>query len=215
MHPRHNYDQTTNKHGTQLLQLCHSLGLYIVNGGVRGDSYGQFTYSSCLGDSTVDYFITDLSLVSLRAFTVSPLTPLSDHSKTTLYLYRSTRNLEVSQQTKLHPIKTCYKQKENTAEIYQNAIRQQQVQVLLNNFLEKAFQHNGEGVNKGVENLNKIDDLSASLSNLKASNRKAKNNKNMTNGRLTMNVKILEKTLSQKYRDPDNQNTHLHYITKH
>ena len=37
---------------------------------------GTPTYSSSLGSSTVDYFITDLNPESLRAFTVSPLTPL-------------------------------------------------------------------------------------------------------------------------------------------
>ena len=29
---RHNYEKTTNKNRPQLLQLCHTLGLYIVNG---------------------------------------------------------------------------------------------------------------------------------------------------------------------------------------
>jgi hypothetical protein len=56
--PRHNCDKTTNKNGSQVLQLSHTLGLYIV-------------HSSSLGSSTVDYFITNLNLESLRAFTVS------------------------------------------------------------------------------------------------------------------------------------------------
>ena len=30
--PRHNYDNITNKNGSQLLQLCWMLGMYIVNG---------------------------------------------------------------------------------------------------------------------------------------------------------------------------------------
>jgi hypothetical protein len=48
---RHNYDKTTNKNGSKLLQLCHKLGLYIVNGRLRGDSYGRYTDSSSLGSS--------------------------------------------------------------------------------------------------------------------------------------------------------------------
>ena len=43
--PRHNYDHITNKNGSQLLQLCCTLGMYIVNGRLRGDSYGRYTYS--------------------------------------------------------------------------------------------------------------------------------------------------------------------------
>ena len=51
---KHNYDNITNKDGSQLLQLCRTLGMYIVNGRLRGDSYGRYTYSSSLGSSTVD-----------------------------------------------------------------------------------------------------------------------------------------------------------------
>ena len=42
--PRHNYDNITNKNVSQLLQLCRMLGMYIVNGRLRGDSYGRYTY---------------------------------------------------------------------------------------------------------------------------------------------------------------------------
>ncbi len=49
-----NCDQTVNAHGRQLLQLCRGLALYIVNGRLRGDSLGRYTYSSALGNSTVD-----------------------------------------------------------------------------------------------------------------------------------------------------------------
>ena len=40
---RHNYDRTTTK-GSQLLQFCRRLSLYIVNGRPRGDSCGRYTY---------------------------------------------------------------------------------------------------------------------------------------------------------------------------
>ena len=48
------------------------LGLYIVVGFKETIRY---TYRSSPGSNTVDYFITDLNLESLRVFTVSPLTP--------------------------------------------------------------------------------------------------------------------------------------------
>ncbi|KAK3511279.1 hypothetical protein QTP70_034774, partial [Hemibagrus guttatus] len=38
--PHHNFDSQVNKNGQDLLQLCQSLGLYIVNGRTRGDSSG-------------------------------------------------------------------------------------------------------------------------------------------------------------------------------
>ena len=76
---RNNYDKNSNKSGKQVLQLCRVLDLYIVNGGLWGDSFGRYTYCSKLGSSTVDYAITDLDQTSLSAFTVKEQTPLSDH----------------------------------------------------------------------------------------------------------------------------------------
>ena len=63
--PRQNYDKSTNAHRKEILQLCRSLGLYIVNGRVRGDSRGRYTYNSALGSSTVDYTFTDLNFTFL------------------------------------------------------------------------------------------------------------------------------------------------------
>ncbi len=59
---RNNHDLTVNKNGKDLLQLCRSLGLYIINGRLRGDTLGRFTFCSPLGNSTVDYMITVKSL---------------------------------------------------------------------------------------------------------------------------------------------------------
>jgi hypothetical protein len=65
---------------------------------------------------------------------------------------------------------------------------QQQIQYLLDNFLDKTFNCNSEGVNLAVENLNSIFHLSASISNLNVSSRQPKKFKTMTNG-LMMNAK--------------------------
>ncbi|KAI4885658.1 hypothetical protein NFI96_003646 [Prochilodus magdalenae] len=83
---RNNLDRTTNKSGKELVQLCRALGLYMLNGRVRGDSFGRFTYCSALGASVVDYAITDMDPSSFNAFTVRQQTPLSDHSQINVYL---------------------------------------------------------------------------------------------------------------------------------
>ena len=141
------------------------LGMYIVNGRLRGDSYGRYTYSSSLGSSTVDYFITELNPESLRAFSQSTDT-LLNHSKITLYLNRAILNHEASKSKKRNNIKKCYRWKGSIVENYPKIIRQQII-LLLDNFLGKTFHCNSEGVNLAVENLDSIFDLSASLSNLK------------------------------------------------
>ena len=60
-------------------------------------------------------------------------------------------------------------------EIYKKTIRQQQIQSLLDNFLDKMLHCNGEGVNLADENLNSIFPLSASLTNQKISSRQEEN----------------------------------------
>ena len=106
---RNNFDKTVNRNGQQLLQLCHVLGLYIAKGRLRGDSFGLYTHSSPLGYSTVDYSITELEPFSVRAFAVSPLTPISDHSKITLYIRKTPTVPQVPEPSKLNPSKQPYR----------------------------------------------------------------------------------------------------------
>lgn len=78
--PCYKTDLQIHKNQRDLLQLCQSLNLYIVSGRLRGDSLGKCTFCPPLGNSKVDYIVTDLDPFSLSAFIVKPLTPLSDHS---------------------------------------------------------------------------------------------------------------------------------------
>ncbi|XP_041955681.1 uncharacterized protein LOC121714729 [Alosa sapidissima] len=121
---RNNYDKIINTHGRALLELCQCQGLYIVNGRLRGDSLGQYTYSSVLGCSTVDYFITDLHENHLRAFTVNPLAPFSDHSQITFYLNRTNGKPKFSQSSIMHRMSNTYRWRENSKDQYVKTIRQ-------------------------------------------------------------------------------------------
>jgi hypothetical protein len=59
-HPRHNYDNITNNNGSQLLQLCRTLVMYVVM-----------------------YVVTDFNPESLRVFsqpTDTPIRPQQNHS---------------------------------------------------------------------------------------------------------------------------------------
>ncbi len=159
-------DRTVNSHGRQLLQLCRGLALYIVNGRLRGDSLGRYTYSSALGNSTVDYTITDLHLSSLRAFTVKPLKPFSDHSQTTLYIKQS--------ETSPTPIRTPYqmikimsfKWTENSATNYINVVESPEIQSLLHSLQTQIYPKNQFGINQEVQDLNNILYKTAQKSNL-------------------------------------------------
>ena len=49
--------QKVNNSSELLTELCTSLGLYLLNGRVRGDSLGRCLQLSSLGCSTIDYMI--------------------------------------------------------------------------------------------------------------------------------------------------------------
>ena len=163
---RNNFDKSVNKNGHQLLQMCRTLGLYMVNGQLRGDSFGLYTHSSPLGNSTVDYSITDLDPSYLRAFTVSPLTPLSDHSKITLYIRKRPTEPHVAEPSRLNPSKQPYRWTSHSKDDYQRAIGHPTIQMQLDHFLSTLYPHSNDGLNQAVGDLNYIFDKTALLSYL-------------------------------------------------
>ena len=99
-------------------------------------------------------------------------------------------------------------------ETYQKTIRKEQIQPLLDNFLDKMFHCNSEGVNLEVEHLNSIFNLSASLANLNISSRQTKKmnkNDNWFDEECKNLIKKLRDLSNQKHRDPENLSLRLHY----
>lgn len=213
-HPsRQNCDETVNAHGRQLLQLCRGLALYIVNGRLRGDSLGRYTYSSALGNSTVDYTITDLDLSSLRAFTVKPLKPFSDHSQIILYIKQS----ETSPQTIRTPYQMSkimsFKWTETSASNYSTAVDSSEIQSLIHSFQIQEYPKNQFGINQEVQDLNNIFYKTAQKSNLAIV--KPKKKYLDTDKWFDLDCKALRKNLrnlsNQKHRQPDNPDLRLLY----
>ena len=55
--PRKSFGTHVNDLGKQLLEMCKSLDLRILNGRCKGDSLGQITFHGNQGSSTVNYII--------------------------------------------------------------------------------------------------------------------------------------------------------------
>jgi hypothetical protein len=53
---RHSRDNTIDSRGKDLLEICISHKLRIINGRIFGDSFGKFTCHNYAGSSVVDYF---------------------------------------------------------------------------------------------------------------------------------------------------------------
>ena len=78
---RNSRDNETNRRGLDLLELCKSVDLRIVNGRKTGDPFGDFTCIKHNGNSMVDYLITSpASFENIPCFNVGEFLPwLSDH----------------------------------------------------------------------------------------------------------------------------------------
>ena len=78
---RVNTDHQSNTHGHNVIDLCKTCNLRILNGRKLGDSFGKPTFFSNEGcPSTIDYaIISDMYLHQVSSFTVKPQRSLSDH----------------------------------------------------------------------------------------------------------------------------------------
>ena len=67
--------------GKELLEMCKSLGLLILNGRKVGDLFGGYTSFQWNGSSVVDYVLASHSIYSsISYFTIGKFVPwLSDH----------------------------------------------------------------------------------------------------------------------------------------
>ena len=106
---RNSKHKATNKRGLELLDMCKSLELNILNGRTVGDPYGEFTSFQAKGNSVVDYLITSDSLVSeVAMFSVGNFIPwLSDHCP---IVYNFEINEELVKSHPKHPLKPAPKQ---------------------------------------------------------------------------------------------------------
>ena len=73
-------DQTVNSFGRKLVELCQVTNLLILNGRVKGDATGAFTFQTTTGSSVVDYFIASPGLFNHDlVLCVQESMPESDH----------------------------------------------------------------------------------------------------------------------------------------
>ncbi|XP_061472647.1 uncharacterized protein LOC133380093 [Rhineura floridana] len=83
---RQSKDKGCNFAGLCLLQMTHALDLIVLNGGVVGDLHGEYTYVTCHGTSTIDYFMVSPNLLQHVVRCNTDIRDESDHLPLTLTL---------------------------------------------------------------------------------------------------------------------------------
>ena len=88
MPTRNSEDKDIDSRGKELIELCKSLGLVVLNGRKIGDLFGKYTSLQWNGSSVVDYVLVDQSIFSaIRFFKIGNFIPwLSDHCATRFQL---------------------------------------------------------------------------------------------------------------------------------
>ena len=125
-------DKIVNENGKQLLNMCKTDNLFIVNGRIGSDPKCDFNCHTARGQSVVhvDYFIVDgLLLRNISVFSVNKLTPLSDHCS---IIINMRLDACATQKTESNSkVRTYYKWKEADKMIYNEAINSVEYQVQL------------------------------------------------------------------------------------
>ena len=72
--PRNSKDETYNRFGISLIDLCCSINIHVLNGRMFDDRNGEITCTSNNGSSVVDYMLASTSLFnSILHFRIQPM----------------------------------------------------------------------------------------------------------------------------------------------
>ena len=115
-------DVIINENGKELLQLCRSTNLYILNGRIGPMPEGRCTCQTARGQSVVDYIIASADLLLLtKSFQIGETSPLSDHRCVTATLQckdNSSSNMHTSKSKSTDRQIVLYKWKDEHKEQY-------------------------------------------------------------------------------------------------
>ncbi|XP_071137071.1 uncharacterized protein [Mytilus edulis] len=161
---RNNLD-ILNQQGNNLLNMCLSSRLRILNGRYLGDSLGYHTYFSKNGCSTVDYAILSKDLLpSVEYFCTSDLNFLSDHVQISFKLkcdikqYINKKDFNNNNMKKF----TTYRWTDVSHGKMYEALNSDEVKNKILNFEITHFVRNEKGINEASKSLTEILDNVAS-----------------------------------------------------
>ena len=123
---RNSEDTTINPRGEELLELCKSLDMVILNGRKVSDLWGKMTSHQHNGSAVVDYVIVSVNLLSeVGNFSVGEFSAwVSDHCHL-LFEVKSVQNIP-KQQEKLSELPSSFRFKEGDLEKYITSLKMEE-----------------------------------------------------------------------------------------
>ena len=155
---RFNQDLELNNRGKDLIDLCTTASLRILNGRKPGDSLGHFTCFKYNGSSTVDYGIcSEFLFPSILYFHVSPLLgDLADHCQISLGLKVNQLFLAPQNKVLLTELPPRFKWCADSTYDFQLALCNSDIQARLNEFEMTNFNVGVHDIDKATALLNDI-----------------------------------------------------------
>lgn len=134
---RRSRDKVCCSRGKDLLDLCVSCNLQILNGRTVGDLHGNFTSFQYHGNSVVDYcLVSDNLISSVSYFQIShPIPFLSDHAKISVMFSTNCNIKECTSEEGLHVIPDCYKWCSTASAAFQAAFKSNEIRNQVNEFV--------------------------------------------------------------------------------
>ena len=141
--PRQNCDQhCPNQHGRNLINLCRSANLRILNGRKLGDSRGNFTCFTHNGASTADYGLCSQELFNkIILFHVGQQTEYSDHCKITIEIPSKQQNEANAPEYRWKKLEPNFLWEENSKTTFQTSLHTEEILSLLSS-LKDQIQNN-------------------------------------------------------------------------
>jgi hypothetical protein len=154
---RNSQDSTVNARGREILELCVSAGLRIVNGRKVGDTLGYHTCHKWNGSSVVDYLIASEALLDfIPTFKVKNfMADVSDHCCITWQIKTGLVQPPVQNEVTL-PFPCSYKWNPEAKHAYEESFLSHSVQAEVRNFLKAKFSANEQDISLATNQITNI-----------------------------------------------------------
>ena len=156
--PRNNEDLVLNIQGKNLLDLCMSARLRILNGRFIGDSLGFYTCISPSGYSTVDYAVVSESLLpSVQYFKTGDFSYISDHVQVEFFLKCNKNKANCTDKpSEIFSEILSFKWNDNSLDLLLKSLDTDELKEDIINFELKSFSQSQTGIDEACFKLTAI-----------------------------------------------------------